>query len=673
MLSLPNAEPREHPSAPRSNRAARKLPSIRWAIFATLALLTLTGGGASLLISFNLIGEAVLGEAQRRTDGHLASAWAQYNHELDRVQVVVRLMAATRVVRETLEAEPGADVSAARARLESFRKEYGLDTLTLIDPNGRVSLRTRPPYWEGDTPELDPICSRAMRGESVSGTVIVPEVRLLREGKGLSEQAFLDVVPTPMAGPRPQVDQRDGMMLGAAEPVFDTTGRLIGIIRGGVLLNRNDRIPDSIRDTIFRGETYRGKQVGTVTLFQGDVRISTNVLNDDGSRAVGTMVSSLVGDRIRQGLSYRDRAFVVNDWYITAYDPIRDPDGRVIGMLYVGVLEQKFLDYREQLIRSVAGLMGAGVLSALAIALALAFWLSAPISKLTRAASSLSKGDQSARVREGREVFKELSSLNRAFNEMADAVASRGEMLAHTNADLEKTNAELSRMNQAYVEMLGFVTHELKSPLASSSFSVAALRDGYFGAISPEQRKVIESVERNLARLDEMILNYLNLARIERDELKVVREPVRFLADVLTPVVDQFQRELDASGMTLLCEVGEDVLVQADSDMLQVVLQNILSNAVKYGRSQSQILVRHERVDGVDRFSVRNTGPGIRPDDANRLFRKFSRLDVTNLRVHKGTGLGLFITRTIVEGHGGTIRVDSKEGEWFEIVFELPV
>jgi len=638
-----------------------------------LTLLTLTGGGVSLLLSYNLISEAVVGEAQRRTDGHIASAWAQYNHELDRMQVVVRLMASTRAVRETFEAEPGADISAARARLEEFRKEFGLDTLTLIDPNGKVTLRTRPPYWDGDTPEMDPICSRALRGESVSGTVVVSALRLLREGKGLSEQAFLDLVPTPMAAPRPHADQRDGMMLGAAEPVFDTTGRLIGIVRGGVLLNRNDRIPDSIRDTIFRGETYRGKQVGTVTIFQGDVRISTNVLNDDGSRAIGTMVSSSVSDRIKKGIGYRDRAFVVNDWYITAYDPIRDPDGRVIGMLYVGVLEQKFLDYKDQLIRSVAGLMIAGVLSAVAIAFAVAFWLSSPISKLTRAATSLSGGDLSARVGEGREVFKELSSLNRAFNDMADAVVSRGEMLAQTNSDLERTNAELSRMNQAYVEMLGFVTHELKSPLASSSFSVAALRDGYFGGISPEQKKVIESVERNLARLDEMIVNYLNLARIERDELKVVRAPVSFCADVVSPVVDQFQRQLDAAGMTVACEVGEDVVVQGDCDMLQVVLQNILSNAVKYGRSNSQIELRHEQSGGFHRFAVRNAGPGIRPQDFNRLFRKFSRLDVSNLRSHKGTGLGLFITRTIIEGHGGTVHVDSKEGDWFEIVLELPV
>jgi signal transduction histidine kinase len=256
---------------------------------------------------------------------------------------------------------------------------------------------------------------------------------------------------------------------------------------------------------------------------------------------------------------------------------------------------------------------------------------------------------------------------------MADAVVQRGDALSRANAKLEVSNADLTQLNQNYMDMLGFVTHELKSPLASTVFSLAAIKDGYFGTVSAEQLKVIESVEKNVAYLNEMILNYLNLSRIERGELQFSPEQFAFKREVIDPVFEQMGRQLELNQMTLVCEVPATVQVEGDPNLLKIVVDNLLSNAIKYGNRGSVVRLRHKAGErGAHRFCVHNDGPGISPRDINKLFRKFSRLAVSELRAKRGTGLGLFITQAIVRQHGGQIWAESKEGEWTEFIFELP-
>ena len=134
------------------------------------------------------------------------------------------------------------------------------------------------------------------------------------------------------------------MVMAAAVPWLDAAGRLQAVLCGGNLVNRRYEIVDAIKQEVFPHEAYRGRDIGTVTIFQGDLRVSTNVTMDDGSRAVGTRLSASVCEVVLdRGRTWADAAFVVNDWYITAYEPIRDPTGTTIGVLYVGLLRAPFV------------------------------------------------------------------------------------------------------------------------------------------------------------------------------------------------------------------------------------------------------------------------------------------------------------------------------------------
>jgi signal transduction histidine kinase len=144
--------------------------------------------------------------------------------------------------------------------------------------------------------------------------------------------------------------------------------------------------------------------------------------------------------------------------------------------------------------------------------------------------------------------------------------------------------------------------------------------------------------------------------------------------DVLKPVLESLEPELNARGITVENDVPRNMACNADLNMVREVFENLLSNAVKYGREQGRITVKAETRDGMALCHVWNEGEGIAEDQIPKLFGKFARLGQQRQdQRDKGTGLGLFITRQIVEAHGGTIHVESEPGEWVDFCFTLPL
>jgi sensor histidine kinase regulating citrate/malate metabolism len=153
------------------------------------------------------------------------------------------------------------------------------------------------------------------------------------------------------------------MVLKAAAPIVGDDGSLIGVLYGGHLINQNFELVDEIKATVYQNASYHGKSEGTATIFQGNLRISTNVMDLQGERAIGTQVSSEVHEQVLdRGERWIDRAFVVNVWFITAYEPIKNITGDVIGILYVGMLEQRFTDMQRNTIFMLLGITMAGSL-----------------------------------------------------------------------------------------------------------------------------------------------------------------------------------------------------------------------------------------------------------------------------------------------------------------------
>ena len=625
--------------------------------FVAVALISaaLTVPAGSLLIR-----RMVLDEAGRRVALALRTADAMLQWRLQETAQVAGFMAQVAAVRLASTQPVGS------RDLDGWRSAHGLDFVQLLDGEGRVVAASRATA-RGGPAEHSPVLAAALAmGKTVSSLGLVPLTALEDESPELAARARIPILATPRAKPGGPTALTKALVLEAAAPIHDVQGKVRGAIRVATVVNGNFEFVDFVRRNVFAVTTYAGKNVGTVTVFQGDVRVATNVETPAGQRAVGTRVSAEVNTRVLgDGKVWEGPAFVVDSWYVSAYEPLRDLNGDTIGMLYVGVLKERYDDMRREAMRA---LVGAAVL-ALLVAAVLSFVLSArltrPLAGLTTAADEVAQGNLDYRlpppVRAGHD---EIRRLTVAFNQMVAAVRERNEQLRHSNAELEQ-------WVQNYLDILEFITHELKNQIAAMQINLLAVRDGYVGEVSEEQRAALDDVAKTIERSEEMILNYLNLSRIEKGELQVRAQPLDLEADVLRPVLKDLRGRLDTRRMQVEIALPDDLIVCADASLLKIVYSNLINNAAKYGHDDGLVRVFGERRDGAIELHVWNDGPGVPEGKVGELFRKFSRIHAP-MDEQPGTGLGLFITREILRRHGGDIRVENAPGEWIDFILALP-
>jgi two-component system NtrC family sensor kinase len=614
----------------------------------------------SSIATIHWVNRNAIQEAQNRVNLQMQAATDIFNMNQTQVHSVLATLAQSPQFQRFLSGTPDLEeIRTVRERLEAVRVKHGQDILTLVDEEGRVRLRSRPPFNSGDQVIDDGLINRVFLDRSdCLGTILLNPDRLKLEGRGLYEKCL-------RSGGEPR-----GMLSGAAVPVF-ANGRLLGAMEMGVLMNGDTGFVDRIRDSVFANETFRDKPIGTATIFMEDLRIATNVVDGEGRRAVGTRVSREVKQRvIEDGMTWTGQAWVVGARYLSRYDPIRDPDGRVIGMLYMGELEDRYLDIRKRTVLNVLGIILGGMLLAMGMAWLIARTVLEPVHRLSLATQKLSGGDLSTRV----DVYgrDEIGRLAGSFNHMAARLDERERMLRQKQQELEDVNLQLKATNRNYMEMLGFVSHELKNPLASAILSLHTVKDGYLGELNEAQAKSLNSVAGSLDYFNDMIKNYLDLSRLEKGELEARKTDLDLPRDVVEPILSSLESEMGHKKISLENRLPETLAVRADRDLLRIVYDNLISNAVKYGREGGSIRLEAEtRPDGVV-MSVYNEGNGIPADKLSLLFKKFSRIESPAQEGKKGTGLGLFICREIMEKHGGRIWAESEEGRSATFFFQLP-
>jgi len=350
------------------------------------------------ILGVRLISDRIVEDAPEKVRNDLNSAREIYLAELAHIDNVIRFTADRFFLRDAL---ISGDFEQAAKELMRVKEEEGLDVLAITDKYGYVVFRANNPGLSEDNQgKLCTLLHAVLhREEPISSTIIITREELEKDSAQLAEQAYIKFIDTPLARQREETEETSGMMLKAAAPIFDEQGDLIGTVYGGVLLNRNYEIVDKVKQTVYQDVKYEGQDIGTATIFQDDVRISTNVRNEDGSRAIGTRVSEEVYNQVFvEGEPWIGRAYVVNNWFITAYEPIKDVYGRIIGILYVGLLEQKYNDIRNQTIITFLAITLAGAIVALIVSHFISRMLLVPIDKLVHASKEVAQGNLDTNV-----------------------------------------------------------------------------------------------------------------------------------------------------------------------------------------------------------------------------------------------------------------------------------
>jgi two-component system NtrC family sensor kinase len=590
-------------------------------LFSFLGIIFLLGILKAALGIF-LIQRYVVGNAQEQTQSYIRAALKEYDKEIRAI-------------------EEGFNLVKYVDDIGGLKRKLKLDYLYVVDTLSRDSVRSE-------------IVAEAFKGNGMGGTRLIDSAELASMSSELLRRAVIAIEKTPHARPQKDTVLTRAMALEFALPFFNAQGEVVRVMYGGKIINRRFELVDMIHSMVFEEGMYKGKPIGTVTIFQGDVRIATNVLNRQGTRAVGTMVSGEVYRRvIEQGLPWLDRAFVVTDWYLTAYEPLTDIRGNRIGMLYVGSLEEPFTDMKRRITFVFLLIIGLGVIIAAIVSIVLSETIVRPVQRLLHATQEIADGDLDHRIKT-RMPVRELDGLASSFNGMAEKIKVR-------DANLNAANEKLTVLNKNYLDMVGMVSHELKGVLSSAVLNVYSVKNGFLGVVTETQHKALDSIARNLDYLTLTVRRFLDLSRIETGDLAVHPRLIDLRSDVVNLSLEAYGRQIAEKGMTIENNVPQGTVLTADPDLLLIALNNLVGNAVSYGAEKGVIRVSCEQDTDAVAVEVYNDGTPIPAEQHERLFKKFSRLQTDGSRKVRGTGLGLFVTREIIKKHGGTIKLEARE------------
>jgi signal transduction histidine kinase len=294
------------------------------------------------------------------------------------------------------------------------------------------------------------------------------------------------------------------------------------------------------------------------------------------------------------------------------------------------------------------------------------------VAVIVQAAERIARGELDQPLRVDTEL-PEVNALADTIDRMRESIRHRDEQLLRRNGELREALHHLQQVNRGYLEMLGFVTHELKSPVASMYAAALSLQDGVAGSLSDPQRRLSATIVRNCEYLEDMVKNYLDLSRIEKGEMEVHPQEVDLLDELVVPNIEQLNQQAENRGIRICCDVPAGVILRVDPELARIALGNFLSNAIKYGRERSRIEIRARQYNSQVRVSVWNEGAGFGPEQREKLFRKFGRLSDAQTKRQKGSGLGLYLVREIAERHGGRVGATSEPNEWAEFWLTLPL
>jgi two-component system, NtrC family, sensor kinase len=577
-----------------------------------------------------------------------------------------------------------------RQRLDEARQELRLDFLLIYGPDGQALPGAHGAPPAGDFPGNPPADLPADLRSLVAGATqpsAARAARLMRlDAASIADMApqllprlRIPLVSTRNAAPDSRNQEDRAMVVVSMQAVRNASGKVVALLAGGLLLNQNLDFIDHINRIVYPEGSLPFGSEGTATLFLDDVRITTNVRLFQNQRAIGTRVSQTVRAQVlEQGQTWLDRAFVVNDWYVSAYDPLLDATGQRIGMLYVGFLESPFRLVRLAMI----GVMGLIFLTVMA----LSAWFSVrwarsifqPVERMNQTMQRVEEGQPQARVGT-LPARDELGALAAHLDQLLDVIDDKtrtlqrwGEELDHKVAErtreLEASNASLQQAQQQLVkseklaaigQLTASIAHEINNPIAVMQGNLDLIRDT-LGAHALPVKDELKLLDEQVERMRLIVTQLLQYARpteyagyVETLDLnRTVDDCLVLVAHLLAQTRIEVQRSLQA---TQRVGFNRQELQQVIINLLINALQAMPQGGVLRLETRDWVLAEEgDRPQPGAQLGVFDSGPGLAPGVQERLFRPFFTTK------NDGNGLGLWISQGLLERYGGRLEASNR-------------
>ena len=530
----------------------------------------------------------VIDQAVNRVKKNINAAWHVLNDQQGKITIIAKLLANSPEFSQY----ENRSVLHKQTILHNVKEQWGLDLLAVFDENGKSLSNLAEPVSESI---IKRFVTQSLQ-ESLSGYADISSEVLEQEHESLRENCSI----------RGKIV--DALFIFTVVPRRNSAGKPGGVMLAGIRLNNSTTLLDQIQNDFFKDELYKGKRIGTATIFSGPLRVATTVLLDNGERATGTLVSGEVENQVlKRGIPWTGRAEVVDTWYLSRYEPIRNPSGKVVGMLYIGELEQIYIDQKYNSIFT-----GVGVIFFIIL---LSFLVSALMIYQAR-----------------------------------------------------KLELEKKKVRFDFIRVLG---HELKSPINAVEGYLQLMDQRIVGKIPEAYDKMIK---RSLIRIEfmrKLIIDLLDLTRIESGQKK--RELTKIdVCEVAQESIETMTSSAEERNISFNLITDQPVRMIADRNEIEIIFNNLISNAVKYNRDGGRVDVTIKSVDEKVQIDVKDTGIGMREEDVTKLFGEFVRIKSKKTSNILGSGLGLSIVKKIVMLYNGETHVISEPdvGSTFTIILK---
>lgn len=232
---------------------------------------------------------------------------------------------------------------------------------------------------------------------------------------------------------------------------------------------------------------------------------------------------------------------------------------------------------------------------------------------------------------------------------------------------------QLAEVSQMKSEFVSIASHQLRTPLSAIRWTIDLMISGKIGPQTEEQKDILKKLQESNERMIGLVNNLLDVNRIESGNILLKMEPVS-LVEMAKEIIEHLKNFAKANNVIIIFDANVDTpLIKTDPDRLKIIIQNLIDNAIKFSKSESEVKIKIERDKKNIIFSVKDQGLGISKEDQSRLFQKFFRSKVALRHQTVGSGLGLYITKSIIGAMKGKIGFESKEGEGSVFWVKLPI
>lgn len=376
---------------------------------------------------------------------------------------------------------------------------------------------------------------------------------------------------------------------------------------------------------------------------------SGNVVFDSGNAHLQhkSMMESMMGNMMKKGMGNYS-GMNIGEYKEDKYPLVKDKKN--IGTITVGYfgtsyLSQGSLIFKMTLNHSFIASGFVALLLGFVISFILAKQLTDPLVKITKTANEMRKGNLSVRS-ELKTKTKEIGELSASINYLAETLQNEEMLRKRLTSDM---------------------AHEIRTPLTTLKTHVEALLDGIWEPTEERFQSFYDEIER----LTDLVDNLRNLAKLEGAESKLNKTKFN-LSNELKKIILDFEPLYSKDGHIIASSIDENVWVQMDKDKLKQIMHNLLSNGYKYLKPKGKVIVELKKEKEDICIKVKDNGIGIPEKDIPYIFERFYRTDLSRDKSTGGSGIGLTITKSLVEAHGGKIGLESKEGEGSTFIVKFP-